>query len=190
MSYSHGSRIILRLTLVFCSAALCLVCAGMAMPSDRCVCNSSAAENKPIIMPPSNMQSHIADISERYPAADHLLNEEEIELLARVISAEARGESYDGQVAVGAVILNRMEHPGFPDSLSDVCYQPGAFNGVADGQIDIPPSESCLLAAADAASGRDPTGGAVFFYNPDTAADGWIRTRQVVAIIGGHCFCV
>lgn len=122
--------------------------------------------------------------------ADHRLTEEEMELLARVISAEARGESYDGQVAVGAVILNRVEHPDFPDSLEDVCYQPGAFDGVADGQIGIEPSESCLLAAADAASGRDPTGGAVFFYNPDTASNGWIRSRQVVAVIGRHCFCV
>ena len=190
MDYCPGSRAILRLTLIFFSAALCFVCAGRALPAADPVRYVRQAEYLPDIATPSDVSMEATDACEQYPAADFRLSEKELELLARVISAEARGESYDGQVAVGAVVLNRMEHPGFPDSLTDVCYQPGAFDGVADGQIDLPPSESCLLAAADAASGRDPTGGAVFFYNPDTAADGWIRSRQVVAIIGGHCFCI
>ena len=118
------------------------------------------------------------------------LSDDDLELLARVISAEARGESYDGQVAVGAVILNRVESDSFPDSVSAVCSEPGAFCGVANGQVNIEPDQSCRQAAVAAAMGADPTGGAVFFYNPKTAANDWIRSRPVVKTIGNHCFCV
>lgn len=114
----------------------------------------------------------------------------EINLLARIISAESRGESYEGQVAVGAVIVNRISHPSFPSSLSGVIYQPGAFTAIVDGQFDQPISESAYRAARDALSGIDPTGGAIYYYNPSTATNVWIRSRQIVKQIGKHVFCL
>ncbi len=113
----------------------------------------------------------------------------EIDLLARMISAESRGEPYTGQVAVGAVILNRVEHPSFPNSISGVCYQSGAFSSVYDGQINLAPTDSSKRAAMDALNGWDPTGGAIYFYNPRTAKSEWIRSRPVIRTIGNHVFC-
>lgn len=113
----------------------------------------------------------------------------EVDLLARMISAEARGEPYTGQVAVGAVILNRVEHPSFPNSISGVCYQSGAFSSVSDGQINMAATESCKKAARDAMNGWDPTGGAIYFYNPRTATSKWILSRPVIRTIGNHVFC-
>lgn len=110
-------------------------------------------------------------------------------LLARIISAEARGESYQGQVAVGAVVLNRVEHPSFPDTLAGVVYQPGAFTAINDGQINEATAESSLRAAKDALNGVDPTGGAIYYYNPDKTSNKWIRTRPVITRIGNHLFC-
>ena len=109
-------------------------------------------------------------------------------LLARVISAEARGESYVGQVAVGAVILNRVEHPSFPNSISGVVYQPGAFTAMTDGQIDQPVANSAYQAARDALNGWDPSGGALYYYNPAKTSNAWIRTRPVITVIGNHVF--
>ncbi len=110
-------------------------------------------------------------------------------LLARIISAEARGEPYSGQVAVGAVILNRVEHPSFPDTLSGVIYQSGAFTAVTDGQFDKPIADSAYKAARDALNGQDPSGGAIYYYNPDRAINKWIRSRPVIKRIGSHLFC-
>lgn len=110
-------------------------------------------------------------------------------LLARVISAEARGEPYAGQVAVGAVILNRVEHPSFPGTLAGVVYQPGAFSCMLDGQIDQPVAESSVRAARDALNGADPSGGAIYYFNPDTATNGWIWSRPLIKVIGKHRFC-
>ena len=110
-------------------------------------------------------------------------------LLARIISAEARGEPYSGQVAVGAVILNRVEHPSFPDTLSGVIYQEGAFTAIVDGQFNEPISDSAYQAARDALNGQDPSGGAIYYYNPDRAISKWIRTRPVIKRIGKHLFC-
>ena len=110
-------------------------------------------------------------------------------LLARVISAEARGEPYTGQVAVGAVILNRVRHSSFPDTIAGVCYQPGAFSCMTDGQINAAVADSCYKAAQDALNGWDPSGGAIYYYNPSTATNSWIRSRPVVATIGRHKFC-
>ena len=114
---------------------------------------------------------------------------EEFELLARVISAESRGEPYIGQVAVGAVILNRVEHPSFPDTLKDVVYQKGAFSCVYDGQINKEITESAYNAARDAMKGADPSGGAIYFYNPKTATNKWLDSRAVIIQIGAHVFC-
>ena len=110
-------------------------------------------------------------------------------LLARVISAEARGESYLGQVAVGAVILNRREHPSFPDTLSGVVYQKGAFTCLSDGQFYEAVSDSAYLAANDAINGLDPSGGAIYYYNPKTSTSKWILSRPVITTIGQHRFC-
>lgn len=110
-------------------------------------------------------------------------------LLARIISAEARGEPYMGQVAVGAVILNRIEHPSFPDTLSGVIYQKNAFTCLYDGQFYEPVSESAYKAATDALNGLDPSGGAIYYYNPKTATSKWIFSRPVITTIGDHRFC-
>ena len=116
-------------------------------------------------------------------------NEANIELLARVINGEARGEPYEGQVAVGAVVLNRVEHPSFPNSISGVVYQKGTFTAVDDGQINAQMYASSRRAARDALNGWDPTGGAIYYYNPKTATNKWIRTREVICTIGRHVFC-
>ena len=113
----------------------------------------------------------------------------DFELLARIISAEARGESYLGQVAVGAVILNRIEHPSFPDTLSGVIYQKGAFSCHYDGQFYEPIADSAYSAARDAINGLDPSGGAIYYYNPSTATSKWIFSRPVITTIGAHRFC-
>ncbi len=113
----------------------------------------------------------------------------QVELLARLISAEARGEPYVGQVAVGAVVLNRMEHPSFPNTMSGVIYQDGAFSCVDDGQFDKPVASSAYQAARDALSGWDPSGGALYYFNPATATSQWIWSRPEIVTIGRHRFC-
>ena len=112
-----------------------------------------------------------------------------VNLLARLINGEARGESYTGQVAVGAVVLNRVRSSSFPNTISGVIYQPGAFTAVSDGQINKPVVQSCINAARDAMNGWDPSGGALYYYNPAVATSSWIWSRPVVARIGNHVFC-
>ena len=113
----------------------------------------------------------------------------DVALLARLISAEARGESYEGQVAVGAVVMNRIAHPSFPNTLSGVIYQRGAFSCLADGQFDRPVAQSAYQAARDAMNGYDPTGGAIYYFNPATATSAWIWSRPLLVTIGRHRFC-
>lgn len=124
------------------------------------------------------------------PAKGTSSNNSNINLLARVVSGEARGESYVGQVAIAAVVLNRVKHSSFPGTIAGVIYQQGAFTAVSDGQINITPDQSCYNAARDALNGWDPTYGAIYYYNPQTATNSWIRTRKVVTTIGKHIFCV
>ena len=112
-----------------------------------------------------------------------------VDLLARVTSAEARGEPYSGQVAVGAVILNRVEHPSFPNTIAGVVYQPGAFTCMVDGQFNEPVADSAYRAARDALNGADPSGGAIYYFNPDTATSAWIWSRPLITVIGKHRFC-
>ena len=114
----------------------------------------------------------------------------DVNLLARLISAEARGEPYSGQVAVGAVVLNRIEHPSFPNTLSGVIYQRGAFSCIDDGQFDEPVAESAYRAARDALNGWDPSGGAIYYFNPATATSSWIWSRPYMTTIGKHRFCM
>lgn len=113
----------------------------------------------------------------------------DVNLLARLISAEARGEPYSGQVAVGAVVLNRIKHPSFPNTLSGVIYQNGAFSCIADGQFNEPVAESAYRAARDALNGADPSGGAIYYFNPSTATSSWIWSRPLIVTIGKHRFC-
>ncbi len=116
-------------------------------------------------------------------------NSSDVWLLAKLIAAEARGENYRGQVAVGAVVLNRVSHASFPDSISGVIYQNGAFDCVRDANWNVNPTETAKRAAQEALNGWDPTGGAIYYYNPKTASNGWIRTRPVLTVIGNHTFC-
>ena len=113
----------------------------------------------------------------------------DVDLLARLISAEARGEPYSGQVAVGAVVLNRVESPAFPNTMSGVIYQSGAFTCLQDGQFWGPVADSAYKAAQDAINGWDPSGGAIYYYNPSTATSSWIWSRPVITVIGKHKFC-
>jgi N-acetylmuramoyl-L-alanine amidase len=114
--------------------------------------------------------------------------EANINLLARIISAEARGEPYIGQVAVGAVIMNRLGHPSFPDTLSGVIYQSGEFSAVWNGQFEQPIAQTAFAAARDALAGWDPTGGAVYFFNPDKTSNAFLHARPVMTTIGVHRF--
>lgn len=115
----------------------------------------------------------------------------DIQLMARAINGDARGEPYEGQVAVGAVILNRVKDSKFPNSISGVIYQPGAFTAVSDGQINQPIKEGSTVykAAQDAKNGWDPTGGCIYYFNPQTATNKWIWSRPHVKTIGKHRFC-
>ena len=113
----------------------------------------------------------------------------DVDLLARLISAEARGEPYTGQVAVGAVVLNRVNSPAFPSTMSGVIYQSGAFSCLNDGQFWEPVADSAYKAARDAINGWDPSGGAIYYFNPNKATSDWIWSRPVITVIGNHYFC-
>ena len=114
----------------------------------------------------------------------------DVNLLARLIYGEARGESYTGQVAVGAVVMNRVKSASFPNTVSGVIYQPYAFTAVADGQINMTPNSTALEAAKAAMNGYDPTGGAIYYYNPATATSAWIYSRKTTVTIGRHVFAI
>ena len=115
-------------------------------------------------------------------------SESDLDLLARIVRAEAQGEPYDGQVAVAAVILNRVNHPEFPNTIPGVVYEPLAFSVVANGQVNKPADKSALQAAHCALNGLDPSGGALYFYNPSKTRSAWIRSRAVIKTIGDHIF--
>ena len=118
------------------------------------------------------------------------VTEEEYDLLARAVYSEARGEPFQGQVAIAAVILNRVEHRNFPDTINDVIFQPSAFTAVQDGQFWLTPDSTAYEAVEEALAGNDPSGGAIFYYNPATASNQWIRSRQVITAIGKHVFAI
>ena len=119
-----------------------------------------------------------------------LVSKEDMELLTRVIHGEARGENFEGQVAVGAVVLNRLKDPRFPKTIRAVVYQSGAFTAVDDKQIQLDPNDQSYKAAEAALSGQDPTNGALFYFNPRLATDRWIKSRAVVKQIGNHTFSI
>ncbi len=116
-------------------------------------------------------------------------NSSNVALLAKAIYSEARGEPYTGQVAVGAVILNRVKSSKFPNTIAGVVYQNGAFTAVDDGQINLTPNSTARKAAQDALNGWDPTYGAIYYFNPNTATNSWIWSRPVTVVIGKHRFC-
>lgn len=118
------------------------------------------------------------------------VNRNELDMLARIIYGEARGEPYVGQVAVGAVVMNRLAHDGFPNTLQEVIEQPRAFTAVDDGQYNMKPDTTAYRAALEAVRGYDPTGGALYYFNPDTATSSWIWSRKQVGKIGRHIFAV
>lgn len=113
----------------------------------------------------------------------------DLNLLTRIVYAEARGEVYAGQVAIAAVVLNRVRNSSFPNSIAGVIYQPGAFTAVSDGQINLTPDSTARKAAQDALNGWDPTYGSIYYFNPNTATSSWIWSRPYVITIGKHRFC-
>ncbi len=126
-----------------------------------------------------------------YPSVRVYAQTSDLQLLARAVNGEARGEPYTGQVAVAAVILNRVNHSSFPNTVAGVIYQPGAFTAVSDGQINVPISADSTVykACRDAMNGWDPSGGAIYYFNPDTATNSWIWSRPLIVQIGKHRFC-
>ena len=130
------------------------------------------------------------DISNQNISYAATSNTSDIQLMARAINGEARGEPYEGQVAVGAVILNRVKSSQFPNTIAGVIYQSGAFTAVSDGQINVPIEEGSTVykAAKDAMNGWDPTGGCIYYFNPNTATNKWIWSRPQVKTIGKHIF--
>ena len=124
-------------------------------------------------------------------AASDSSSTSDLQLMARAINGEARGEPYEGQVAVGAVILNRVKSSQFPNTIAGVIYEKGAFTAVSDGQINVRIKEgsTVLKAARDAMNGWDPTGGAIYYFNPSTATNKWIWSRPLIKTIGKHRFC-
>ena len=127
--------------------------------------------------------SKAASASTGYVSSDH-------RLLSKLVYAEARGETYKGQVAVAAVVLNRVSSASFPNTVSGVIYQSGAFSCVSNGSINATPDASCIRAALDALNGWDPTGGCLYYYNAKTAQDSWIFSRTVQTVIGNHSFAI
>ena len=116
-------------------------------------------------------------------------NSSNVNLIAKAIYGEARGEPYTGQVAVGAVIMNRVKSSKFPNTISGVIYQKGAFDAVSDGQINLTPNSTAYKAAQDALNGWDPSYGAIYYFNPSTATNKWIWSRPLTVTIGKHRFC-
>ncbi|MCA1061263.1 spore cortex-lytic enzyme [Rossellomorea aquimaris] len=116
-------------------------------------------------------------------------SQNDIQLMANAVYGESRGESYTGQVAVAAVILNRVRSSSFPNTVAGVIYEPGAFTAVADGQINLTPNETAKKAVLDAVNGWDPSDGAIYYFNPDTATSSWIWSRPQIKQIGKHIFC-
>ena len=117
-------------------------------------------------------------------------NNNDLYLLAKLVHSEARGETYTGQVAVAAVVLNRVDDSRFPNTIAGVIYQPWAFTAINDGQFNLEPNQTAYQAARDAMNGWDPTYGAVYYYNPKTATSKWIRSTKTVTVIGQHVFSV
>lgn len=136
------------------------------------------------------MNDSVKALEDQSGGASSNYTSSDLYLLAKCIYAEARGESYTGQVAVGAVILNRVDSPAFPNTIAGVIYQKNAFTAVSDGQINLEPDQTALNAANDAMNGWDPTYGCLYYYNPAVATSSWIFGRETVTVIGKHVFAI
>ena len=123
-------------------------------------------------------------------SSDSGYSSSDVTLLAKLIAAEARGESYTGQVAVGAVVLNRVAHASFPDTIAGVIYQKGAFSCINDSNWSVSPNETSMKAARDCINGWDPSGGAIYYFNPAKTSDSFMHSRPVITVIGAHRFCM
>lgn len=134
------------------------------------------------------LQLPITQYPQQAMADNDTYNNNDVLVLAKMIHAEARGEPYIGKVAVGAVILNRVEDKKFPNSVYSVCFQPGAFDAIRDGQYYMEPNQSSINAAKAALNGWDPTYGALYYWNPSTATSKWIWSRKIITQIGKHVF--
>lgn len=143
-----------------------------------------------VILSLSVISLSVKNYTEKTANAQNNSYSQNLQLLARAVNGEARGEVYEGQVAVAAVILNRVDHPSFPNTIAGVIYQPGAFTAVADGQINVPINTNSTVykACQDAMNGWDPSGGAIYYYNPRTATSQWIFSRPIIKNIGNHTF--
>ncbi len=142
------------------------------------------------IVGPKTLEALGIYVSDKTQNSSGTYSSSDVQLLARLIHAEARGESYSGQVAVGAVVLNRVKSASFPNTISAVIYQPYAFTCVNDGQINLAPNASAMSAAKDAMNGWDPSYGSLYYYNPSTATSKWIFSRKTVVTIGSHVFAL
>jgi N-acetylmuramoyl-L-alanine amidase len=147
-------------------------------------------KNNTIIEAEQKEEKKVKAIAEEQTEMEVAITNKEYDLLARAVYSEARGEPFQGQVAIAAVILNRVEHENFPDSISDVIFQPSAFTAVQDGQFWLTPDSSAYEAVEKALAGNDPSGGATFYYNPVTATSQWIYSRPIITAIGKHVFAV
>ena len=128
--------------------------------------------------------------SNNKPSSSTNYSSSDLYLMAKAIYAEGRGESYVGQVAIGAVIMNRLKSPSFPNTIAGIIYQKGAFTAVTDGQINLEPNQTAYNAARDAMNGWDPTSGAIYYYNPAKSTSAWIFSRPTVTTIGKHVFAI
>ena len=124
------------------------------------------------------------------PSGGGQASSSDLNLLSRLVYGEARGEQYIGQVAVAAVVLNRVSSSNFPNTVAGVIYQSGAFDAVSDGQINLTPNQTAKSAAQDALNGWDPSNGALYYFNPNTATSKWIWSRKITLTIGSHMFCI
>ncbi|GAW91628.1 cell wall hydrolase [Calderihabitans maritimus] len=138
------------------------------------------------LMIPTKTREYASAPSRSWPYRN--ISRKDLDLLAQLVYGEARGEPYKGQVAVAAVVLNRVKHPEFPNTIAGVIYQPDAFTAVKDGQFYLTPNETAKKAAQDALKGWDPSGGALYYWNPATATSRWIWTRTIITRIGQHVF--
>lgn len=183
MRILNSKRIYETIALALCIAML-VVGWAQVIAQENLVQQDDLVENDIIILAEETME-----VSED-TKMEEAISEQEMELLARAVYSEARGEPFQGQIAIAAVILNRVEHEEFPDSINDVIFEPWAFTAVHDGQFWLTPDDTAYEAVEEALDGHDPSGGAIFYYNPVTATNQWIRSRHIITTIGKHVFAV
>lgn len=192
MRILKAKRIPETICLALCVLMLLLTAGAQVIaPGTESSANQTVAEAKDSVEVPEKKEEVKTLIETEEPAETKAaVTAEEYDLLARAVYSEARGEPFQGQVAIAAVILNRVEHADFPDTIGEVIFQPTAFTAVQDGQFWLTPDSTAYAAVEEALAGNDPSGGAIYYYNPVTATNQWIRSRQVITAIGKHVFAI